>query len=101
MSIGAHLAAARKQRGLTQEQVAKLAGITRRSVCNYEADARIPRADALHQLAVTLQVSMTWLVTGHSTDVALPLPPGLMAEQIAALTALANHFHQVNQGDHA
>lgn len=68
------------------------------------ANRKKSRSLPLEQI-LTLALHRGWdirlLLTGQPTLLpggALPLPPGLTAEQIAALTVLASHFHQTNQG---
>jgi transcriptional regulator with XRE-family HTH domain len=51
------LVAIRKARGLTQVQLAELAGTTQRAVSYYETEAGFPPAPAVIQLAKALQVS--------------------------------------------
>ena len=49
--------AIRKARGLTQVQLAELAGTTERAVSYYETEAGFPPAPAVIQLAKALRVS--------------------------------------------
>jgi transcriptional regulator with XRE-family HTH domain len=56
-SFGERMAALRKARGLTQVQLAELAGTTQRAVSYYETEAGFPPAPAVIQLAKALQVS--------------------------------------------
>jgi transcriptional regulator with XRE-family HTH domain len=57
-SFGERLGAIRKARGLTQVQLAELAGTTQRAVSYYETEAGFPApAPAVIQLAKALQVS--------------------------------------------
>jgi transcriptional regulator with XRE-family HTH domain len=48
----------RKAHGLTQEQAGKRAGMTARSILNYEAGTRTPSLHALQRLAKTYGVDV-------------------------------------------
>ncbi|UZW62200.1 helix-turn-helix domain-containing protein [Lysobacter enzymogenes] len=71
MSFAERVCAARKRAGLSQEQLAKMLGVSRRSVSNWEKDGetRPPSTGHLIELAVKTGVSMDWLVTGHERAV--------------------------------
>ena len=56
-SFGQRLVALRKARGLTQVQLARLAGTTQRAVSYYENEAGFPPAPAVIQLARALRVT--------------------------------------------
>jgi transcriptional regulator with XRE-family HTH domain len=56
-SFGKRLAALRKARGLTQVQLAKVAGTTQRAISYYENEAGFPPAPAVMDLARALRVS--------------------------------------------
>jgi transcriptional regulator with XRE-family HTH domain len=56
-NFGPRLATLRKARGLTQVQLAALAGTTQRAISYYENDDGIPPAAALIDLAKALKVS--------------------------------------------
>jgi transcriptional regulator with XRE-family HTH domain len=65
-TFGPQLIALRKARGLTQVQLAELAGTTQRAISYYENDAGYPPAPALVALARALEVT---------TDVLLGVKP--------------------------
>lgn len=76
MSFAARVCAARKQAGLSQQQLAKILGVSRRSVTNWEKDeeARPPSTGHLIALAIKTGVSIDWLVGGSErTDEYGPL----------------------------
>jgi transcriptional regulator with XRE-family HTH domain len=56
-TIGSRLKAVRKQRGLTQAELGKLAGMTTSSIAQYETDARQPDINNLCKLCTALKVS--------------------------------------------
>lgn len=55
--FGDRLAAARKQRGLSQRQLAQKSGVSNRMIAYYEAQGGEPPAHVVVQLAKALQVS--------------------------------------------
>ena len=61
--IAANLQRLREELGLTQEQVAEKAGITRVAYRNVETGSATPRADTLHSLAKGLGISLDELVS--------------------------------------
>lgn len=56
MDAGATIKKLRKQRGLTQKQLADAVGCTDAAIRNYERNARILRGDALSKMAQALEV---------------------------------------------
>ena len=58
------LAAIRKRKGMTQAQLADLAGITRVSVARYETTDRNPNVNTAKRLARALGVSVSELLEG-------------------------------------
>lgn len=52
--LGAHLAVARRRRGLTQQQVAQACGLSRPSVANIEAGRQWIQVHTLHDLCDAL-----------------------------------------------
>lgn len=52
----------RKRRGFTQEQLGKMIGVTKVSICCYENGTRMPTLDTLIDLANCLSVELTYLL---------------------------------------
>ena len=46
----------RKEKGITQEQLAKLTGLSRNTIINFENDKRNPRVKDLKKIATALNV---------------------------------------------
>lgn len=65
------VARARKSRGLTQEGLAELCGVTKRTVASYETDGRLPHASTLRRLADSLGVTVSYLQDENAADVIL------------------------------
>jgi XRE family transcriptional regulator, regulator of sulfur utilization len=60
--FGANVAQLRETRGMTQQQIAKLAGVPRATWANLESGAANPTLLVLHRVAVALQVTLEELV---------------------------------------
>lgn len=65
------VARARKNRGLTQEGLAELCGVTKRTVASYETDGRLPHYGTLKRLADSLGVTVSYLQDENAADVIL------------------------------
>lgn len=59
LQIGKNLKKIRKQKELTQIQLAEISGISRNALINYENDKRIPSIDTLSKLAKALKIEKT------------------------------------------
>lgn len=62
MPFADRLASLRKQRGLTQEALADLIGITKTQVYRYESNLSQPTLDVIRRLAVALSVTTDTLI---------------------------------------
>jgi len=62
MAFGKRLVAARKARGLTQEGLADLVGLTKLQIYRYERGSSQPTLDALKKIAQALSVTIDELV---------------------------------------
>jgi phage repressor protein C with HTH and peptisase S24 domain len=65
MSLGQRIQKARKDRGMTQENLGQAFGITREAVQQWEADETQPRGRRMRELATLLRVDLQWLLTGE------------------------------------
>ncbi len=63
------LAKVRKERGMTQEELAKLTGINRVSISRYEHGINIPSIGNIRKLCKVFNVSMDYLIGGESCEV--------------------------------
>ena len=82
--VGRRIARARKEAGLTQEELAARVGVTRRSIQGWEAGSIAPYRH-LDRLAAALGRRREWLVAEQPTD---DLPHGMPAELKAELRNL-------------
>lgn len=65
--FGRRIVAIRRERGLIQADLARAAGISRSSLCDFELGRSLPSADLLEQLADALGLTMDelWKGTGR------------------------------------
>ena len=83
--LGPRIAHARRVRGLTQEQLAKLIGRPKNSVSDWERDRRVPSIDVIAEIADALRVSIDDLVRGDLDKALLDQKSG--SEESAQITA--------------
>jgi|GEM_PF-797164 len=77
---------ARKQKRLSQEQLAALLQVGRSAVANWECGKAVPKTRNLHSLAGHLDVSFDWLATGHGPMRAPQDTPVAVADMGTAIT---------------
>ncbi len=61
MTFGKKLIEARKNKGLSQEQLGKMIDIDKRIISRYETDKTIPSIDVAKRIANALEVSLDYL----------------------------------------
>lgn len=88
--FGQRFKAARKQRGLSQEQIAATMGVSRVSVSHYENGKNFPQIAELVRFCEEYKVSMDWLILGRQPTGAYEsriheLPEGLKLYVLEAL----------------
>ena len=67
--FGKRLKELRKDKGLTQQQLGDMVGVTKVSICCYENGTRTPTLDTLIGLADTLNTSLTYLLGADTVAV--------------------------------
>ena len=70
-SIGNRISKFRKAKGLTQESLANLMGVSSQAVSKWETDASCPDISALPQLCRILGITADELLTGKTNEVKL------------------------------
>ena len=70
-TIGNRIAKFRKAKGMTQEELASIMGVSSQAVSKWENDASCPDISLLPQLCKTLGVTTDELLTGKSDEVKL------------------------------
>lgn len=68
MAIGNKIAAARKQKNLTQDQLADLLDVTRQSVSRWESETAYPETDKLIKLSKILELDLNYLLDENATE---------------------------------
>lgn len=82
-TLGRKIFRQRKIRGLSQEELAELVGVSRQAVSRWEADAAQPTFDNLQMLCVVLKVSITYFTDNSSeTDEISPEPVLPVSESV-------------------
>ena len=75
MSLGNKLAAARRAKNLTQEQLAEQLEVTRQAVSRWESDAAYPETDKIVRMAQILEVSCDYLLQDGVDEKGKSNPP--------------------------
>ena len=68
--IARRLSELRKDKGITQSELAEMLGVSRTTVANYETGNRTPEYDTLARLADIYQVSCDYIIRGISSEFA-------------------------------
>jgi transcriptional regulator with XRE-family HTH domain len=77
-AFGSRLFAARKVRGMTQQELADKMGVTKRMVANYESDSEGPVVERLTAIAQALNVTVSYLLGESTLKIIEPeVPPSL------------------------
>lgn len=109
---GSFIRTVRESRGITQDQLARNAGISQPNVSAYEHDRRVPNADTLNKLLVACGYQLA--ATDGTRAIYCPLPvggwfpdedllpavpgdPGDEAPTITADTPMADRVRAINQ----
>ena len=79
--IGQFIAQLRKERGMTQEQLGELLGVSQRTVSRWETGRNMPDIGLLPPLAETLGVTVAELLEGQR----LGSPGSMSPEEVQAL----------------
>ena len=67
MTFGEKVRAARKERGLSQRELARMTGIAVRTIINYESGSRMPKSrDSYIRLAEALDVDLSSLMSENA-----------------------------------
>ncbi len=72
MSFGDNLREIRKQRGITQEGLAELLGVSRQAVSKWESDSGYPETEKLIAISRELNISLDYLLNDVSNTAEAP-----------------------------
>lgn len=86
MTIGKRIAALRREKGLTQDNLAELLGVSPQAVSKWENDLTCPDISLLPRLARELGISVDELLTGLKEEA--PLVQMVPAEQRKDISAM-------------
>ncbi|CAN5547416.1 hypothetical protein BH20ACT2_BH20ACT2_02100 [soil metagenome] len=70
--VGAFVRAVRESRGLSQAELAAVAGVSQPNISAYENDRRMPSADTLNRLVVACGYELAAVAGGCTVPCALP-----------------------------
>lgn len=62
MTFGEKLTKARKEKGMTQKELAEKIGISDAMIVQYEKNLNYPRIDKLKKICTELDISADWLI---------------------------------------
>ena len=66
MSFGENLKNVRKQRGITQEELSEILGVSRQAISKWESDSGYPETEKLIVISKTLNISIDYLLNDAS-----------------------------------
>lgn len=92
--LGERLQILRKQRKISQAQLADRAGLSRSSISAYEKGATIPSADVIYELCVILDSTSDYLL--GLDNIRKISVEGLSSRQIDIMREMANAFKSKN-----
>jgi len=97
-TLGTRLKALRKNKKITQQQVADAIGVSKTSVIYWEKDENLPKHDSLMALARVLGVTSDYLLNGKggsSFDNNIKQAAGLLSNPFLQVHNLMNGFRQI------
>ena len=75
MSLGEKLQYHRKEKGISQEQLAEQMTISRQAISKWELDTSIPDVENIIQISKLFDVTTDWLLMGDSEFPEKPIAP--------------------------
>ena len=99
MTTGQKIAALRKQKDLSQRELAEVLEVSHQAISKWESEAAVPGADALKKLSKFFEVSMDYFVSAEQqqeeSNIDLPEPQQEMATTIEAKSKHKNRSKTV------
>lgn len=93
--LGERLQILRKQKRISQEQLAKRAGLSRSSISAYEKGMTIPSAEVIYELCVILDTTSDYLL--GLDNIRKISVEGLSQRQIDIMVEMAGAFKSKNE----
>lgn len=94
MNIGERIKSLRKEKGLTQKELARLSSISEISIRKYENGDRQPKQKAIFHLAKALGVSEGWLM-GYDVPMEREEENTFLAEQSEELSCFVKYLESI------
>ena len=88
-TLGSRIAALRREKGMTQAELAAQMGVTDKAVSTWERDLSIPDAASLPRLAALFEISLDRLMQGESGQPLAPARPAGHPSLLLILRAVA------------
>lgn len=76
MSIGKRIKELRIEKGLSQIELGKIAGVTDKAVSTWEQDIKIPRMGAIEKIATYFGVTKSYIIDGELPEIESAIPAG-------------------------
>ena len=76
MSIGSRIKGLRIERGLSQTEFGKIAGVTDKAVSTWEQDLKTPRMGAIEKISSYFGVTKSYIIDGELPKQKAVIPPG-------------------------
>ena len=92
MTLGEKLAKARKEKNITQEQLADYLGVSRQSVSKWESDIAYPETDKLIRLSELFDCSLDYLLKEDITEKPIKAETPAADQTVASLGFLSSKF---------
>lgn len=93
--LGERLQILRKQRKISQTQLAKRAGVSRSSISAYEKGTTLPSAEVIYELSIILDTTSDYLL--GLDNIRKISVDGLMPRQIDMMVEMAGAFKAKNE----
>ncbi len=90
MTLGEKLAKARKEKNITQEQLADNLGVSRQSISKWESDAAYPETDKLIRMSKLFDCSLDYLLKENVTEKAEKETPDKQGASVTRIFSLCN-----------
>ena len=90
-----NIAVLRKQRGLSQEDLAEKAGVSRQAVSNWERGVAMPDVEMLNRLTTLFDVDLSSLVNGETRKLEKRKDAGLLHAMLLAASVVLMIVHFV------
>ena len=92
--IARRLSELRKDKGITQNELAEMLGVSRTTVANYETGNRTPEYDTLARLADIYQVSCDYIIRGISSEFAEIYATTGLSEDAVFVLSILNRYER-------